>query len=292
KFGAFIGCSNYPECRYTRQLGSPADGEERSAIPAEGKILGDDPETGLPVTLQDGRFGPYVQRGKSENGEKPAGSSLPRGVEPEDVDLDLALRLLSLPREIGRHPESGQPILAGLGRYGPFVQHERTFANLEAFEDIFTVGLNRAVALIAEKQNRGHRRRAAAPLRDLGPHPEGGGPVHVLAGRYGPYVKFGKINATLPKNVSPHSITLEEAIALIKTKSTGKTVKSAKPKSGKPKSGKPKPAEAGSEKVTAKRKPVPKTANGVSAARSRPATGKKSTRKAATRKNGKPAGHA
>src|SRR5262249_40641553 len=259
KFGAFIGCSNYPECRYTRQLGSPADGEERSAIPAEGKILGDDPETGLPVTLQDGRFGPYVQRGKSENGEKPAGSSLPRGVAPDDVDLDLALKLLSLPREIGRHPETGQPILAGLGRYGPFVQHERTFANLESFEDIFSIGLNRAVALIAEKQNRGAGRHGAsqAALRDLGPHPAGGGSVQVLAGRYGPYVKFGKINATLPKTVTPEAVTLEEAVALIEAKAK-KPAKQAARKAKAPATETDKPAKKAVARKPAARKPTAK----------------------------------
>ena len=272
KFGAFIGCSNYPECRYTRQLGSPGDGEDKSAIPAEGKLLGDDPETGLPVTLQDGRFGPYVQLGKSENGEKPARSSLPKGVQPDDVDLELALKLLSLPREIGRHPETGQPILAGLGRYGPFVQHERTFANLESFEDIFTVGLNRAVTLIAEKQNRGPGRRGAsqAALRDLGPHPSGGGPVHVFAGRYGPYVKFGKINATLPKTTAPETVTLEEAVALIDAKAKNGKGRAARKPAGKAK------ATTGEAKKPASKaagkKPAKKAAAKAPAKRSRAAS--------------------
>ena len=272
KFGAFIGCSNYPDCRYTRQLGSPGDGEDKSAIPAEGKLLGDDPETGLPVTLQDGRFGPYVQLGKSENGEKPARSSLPKGVQPDDVDLELALKLLSLPREIGRHPETGQPILAGLGRYGPFVQHERTFANLESFEDIFTVGLNRAVTLIAEKQNRGPGRRGAsqAALRDLGPHPSGGGPVQVFAGRYGPYVKFGKINATLPKTTAPETVTLEEAVALIDAKAKNGKGRAARKPAGKAK------ATTGEAKKPASKaagkKPAKKAAAKAPAKRSRAAS--------------------
>jgi DNA topoisomerase-1 len=263
KFGAFIGCSNYPECRYTRQLGSPSDGEEKSAIPAAGKGLGDDPETGLPVTLHDGRFGPYVQLGKSENGEKPARSSLPKGAQPDDVDLKLALKLLSLPREIGRHPETGQPIVAGLGRYGPFVQHERTFANLESFEDIFTVGLNRAVTLIAEKQNRGPGRRGAGQtaLRDLGEHPEGGGPVQVFAGRYGPYVKFGKINATLPKSTAPETVTLAEAVALIDAKARngkgGRTARNPARKTKAPAAKKPaRKADAAPAKKAARKAPA------------------------------------
>jgi DNA topoisomerase-1 len=213
------------------------------------------------VTLQDGRFGPYVQLGKSENGEKPARSSLPKGAQPDGVDLELALKLLSLPREVGRHPETGQPIVAGLGRYGPFVQHERTFANLESFEDVFTIGLNRAVALIAEKQNRGAGRRGAgqAALRDLGPHPEGGGSVQVFAGRYGPYVKFGKINATLPKTTAPETVSLEEAVALIDAKARNgkgraarKPARNAKATATKAK----KPAKKAAARKPAKKAPV------------------------------------
>jgi DNA topoisomerase-1 len=214
KFGAFIGCSNYPDCRYTRQLGTP-DGEER-AIPAEGKLLGEDPETGKPVSLFDGRFGPYVQLGKAEDGEKPPRSSLPKGVGPDDVDLDLALKLLSLPREVGAHPEDGEMIKAGLGRYGPYLQHGKTYANIESYEDLFTVGINRAVSLLAERKARGPGRRAGAPapLKGLGDHPDGGA-VEVMAGRYGPYVRWGKVNATLPKSVSPDTVTLEQALAIV-----------------------------------------------------------------------------
>jgi len=213
KFGAFIGCSNYPECRYTRQLGS-GDDNAKEATPAEGVLLGEDPETGKPVTRHDGRFGPYVQRAALAESEKPARASIPKGVDPEGVDLDFALRLLSLPREVGLHPETGKPITAGLGRYGPFVQHEGTFANLGSYEDIFTVGINRAVDLLARRAGA----KKSSALRDLGPHPEGGGNVQVMSGRYGPYVKFGKTNATLPKDKSPETITLDEAVALIVAK--------------------------------------------------------------------------
>jgi len=231
KFGAFIGCSNYPDCRFTRQLGTAED-NGKEAAPIEGILLGADPETGKPVTRHDGRFGPYVQRAPVADGEKPARSSLPKGVGPESVDLDFALRLLSLPREVGLHPETSKPISAGLGRYGPFVLHEGTFANLDSYEEIFTVGLNRAVDLLARRAaGRGAAGKPAA-LRDLGAHPAGGGPVQVMSGRYGPYVKFGKVNATLPKGSSPETITLDEAVVLIAAKdgnsSGGK--KSARPK--------------------------------------------------------------
>ncbi len=221
KFGAFVGCSNYPECRYTRQLGTSGEGDAQ-AVPADGILLGEDPESGQQVTRHDGRFGPYVQLGKAEEGEKPPRASIPKSVKAEDVDLELALRLLSLPREVGLHPETGKPITAGLGRYGPFVLHEGVYANLADFEEIFTVGLNRAVDLIAEKQaSRGGRGQQSA-LKDLGPHPDGGGNVLVMDGRYGPYVKFGKVNATLPKEVTPDAVSMAQAVELIAAKGGGK----------------------------------------------------------------------
>jgi len=213
KFGAFIGCSNYPECRYTGQLGATGDGEAEQNGP---KVLGDDPATGLQVTLRTGRFGPYVQLGE---GEKPKRSSLPKGWDAADLDLEKALSLLSLPREVGLHPESGKPITAGIGRFGPFVQHEGTFANLPSADEVFTVGINRAVSLIAEKAERGGRGRgAAAPGRTLGEHPTAGGPIVVRDGRYGPYVSHGKVNATLPRGSDPAALDLDAAVALIAAK--------------------------------------------------------------------------
>src|SRR5215204_3336501 len=186
KFGAFIGCSNYPECRYTRQFSVPAPGEE--AADSGTRVLGMDPESGLEVTVRGGRFGPYVQLGEAVNGEKPKRTGLPKGTDPASVDLAMALKLLSLPREVGRHPESGEPIVAGLGRYGPYIQHGKTYANLEPGDDVLNIGLNRAVTLIAEKVlNPGRGRRAQAPGRVLGDHPEKGGEIVVRAGRYGPY---------------------------------------------------------------------------------------------------------
>lgn len=215
KFGAFIGCSNYPECRYTRQLGvSEGDGEAESAD----KQLGLNPATGLAVWLKNGRFGPYVEELAAEgSSDKPKRSSLPKGWIASAMDLEKALRLLSLPREVGKHPDDGKVITAGLGRFGPFVLHDGTYANLENADEVFDVGLNRAVAILADKRAGGGRpqRAAAAALAELGNHPEDGKPIRVLSGRFGPYIKHGDTNANVPKGKDPAAITLEEALALI-----------------------------------------------------------------------------
>ena len=232
RYGAFVGCTNYPDCRYTRQF-SESDqpvGEEASS---DGKLLGEDPETGLPVTLRTGRFGPYVQLGDVEEDKKPKRSSVPKDYDPQTVDLKLALELLSLPRIIGNHPETDKPIKANFGRYGPYIEHDGSYANLESGPDVFTVGINRAVTLLAEKKSAGPRQRASV-LKELGEHADLTGPVQVMSGRYGPYVKNGKINATLPKSADPETITLEEAVALVKAKAekggAKKTRARAKPK--------------------------------------------------------------
>src|SRR6266446_1206602 len=212
KFGAFVGCSNYPECRYTRPLA--ADGEASAD-----RVLGKDPETGLDVVVKAGRFGPYIQLGEPRDyaeGEKPNRAGIPKNLSPSDIGLDLALKLLSLPREIGRHPETGEPISAGLGRFGPFVRHGKTYASLEAGDEVFDIGLNRAVTLIAEKVAKGPsgRRFGADPGKPLGDHPTLGG-IAVKNGRYGAYVTAGGVNATIPSDKTPDTITLAEAIALI-----------------------------------------------------------------------------
>ncbi|MFA9549861.1 MAG: type I DNA topoisomerase [Hyphomicrobium sp.] len=246
KYGAFIGCGNYPECRYTRQLTDQNGGDGEAATP-DGKLLGHDPDTGLAVTLRKGRFGPYVQLGDGTEDEKPKRASVPRGVDAATLELEYALKLLSLPREVGLHPESGKPIVAGLGRYGPFVLHDGMYANLDSVEDVFTVGLNRAVALIAEKAAGGKSRfQRAKPtvLKELGEHPDGG-PIQVLSGRYGPYVKHASVNATIPNGKDPAAITVEEAVELIAAraakgskkpakKATKKTARKAPAKSAKP----------------------------------------------------------
>jgi DNA topoisomerase-1 len=217
KFGAFVGCSNYPECNYTRPLAAGADdGNERPGV----RVLGTDPDTGDEVSLRDGRFGPYLQLGE---GAKPKRSSLPKGLKPEDVTLDKALALLSLPREVAKHPTSGEPILAGIGRYGPYVQHGKTYANIGRDDDILEIGANRAIDLIVAKESgaSGQRRFGApGPGRELGEHPKGG-KVTVKDGRYGAYVNWGKVNATLPKDSDVAGFTLAQALALIEAKQSG-----------------------------------------------------------------------
>ena len=216
KFGAFIGCSNYPECKFTRQL--TANGGEAAAAgdrPGQ-RSLGTDPASGLDVTLRDGRFGPYIQLGE---GEKPKRSSLPKGLAPTALDLDMALALLALPREVTKHPTSGEPILAGIGRYGPYVQHGKTYANLNADDDVLTIGGNRAIDLVVAKElGRGERRGGAAPAgRVLGNHPDGA-PITLRDGRYGAYVNHGKTNATLPKDLASDTLTLADAVRMIDAK--------------------------------------------------------------------------
>ena len=259
KYGAFIGCGNYPECRYTRQLAD--QGGDPDAAGPDGKLLGYDPDTGLAVTLRTGRFGPYVQLGEAVGEEKPKRSSLPKGVDAATIDLEKALQLLSLPREVGLHPETGKPITAGLGRYGPFILHDGLYANLESIEDVFSVGLNRAVTLLAEKAAGGGKGRfqRAKPtvLKDLGEHPAGG-KIQVLDGKYGPYVSHDKVNATVPKGTDPATLSIDEAVRLLQeriAKGGGKKpVRKAK-------AAKSKPAEANGGKPAAKAgKPAAKPA--------------------------------
>jgi len=213
RFGAFIGCSNYPECKFTRQLSA------NGAASAD-KVLGKDPETGLDVAIKTGRFGTYLQLGEGSKEEKPKRAGIPKGWVVEDITLESALKLLSLPREIGKSPEDGEPILAGIGRFGPYVQHGKIYANLDSSEDVLTIGLNRAITLIAEKKaNPGKGRRFGAdPGRPLGDHPQRGGAILVKKGRYGPYVTNSGINATIPDNIVPDEITLDQAVALIEAR--------------------------------------------------------------------------
>jgi DNA topoisomerase I len=244
KFGAFVGCTNYPECRYTRPLAADS---EASAD----RVLGKDPETDRDVVVKAGRFGPYIQLGEPKDyaeNEKPKRAGIPKNTSPGDVDLEAALKLLSLPREVGRHPESGEPITAGLGRFGPFVKHDKTYASLEAGDDVFNIGLNRAVTLIAEKVAKGPsgRRFGADPGKPLGDHPSLGG-VALKSGRYGAYVTAGGVNATIPSDIAPpETITLAQAIALIDeraAKGGGKPKRGAK-KAAPAKKAKPEAADA------------------------------------------------
>ncbi|PWJ14414.1 type I DNA topoisomerase [Jannaschia seohaensis] len=267
--GAFIGCSNYPECRYTRPFGPPGmEGEQQG----EERMLGVEPESGLEVWLKSGRFGPYVQLGEaSEENKKPKRSSLPKSWTPESMDLEKGLQLLSLPRQVGIHPEDGQPIQANLGRFGPYVMHKRpedakpVYANLPSEDEVFTIGMNHAVQLLADKRAnpRGRGRAAAKPLKELGDHPESGGPVAVMEGRYGPYVKWDKVNATIPKGTDPDSVTMEQAMQWIAEKAA---------KAPKRKTAAKKPAA----KTTAAKKPAAKKAPAKKAAPKKAAASKTS----------------
>jgi len=250
--GAFIGCGNYPECRYTRPLSAPGDDDTAGL---DGKILGED--GGDLITLRIGRFGPYVQRGEAtEEQPKPPRASLPKGWAPDTLDLERALQLLSLPRQLGAHPEDGAPVETNLGRFGPYVKWNKTYANLPDPEEVFTIGMNRAVEVLAQKIARGPGRGAAAqPLKELGEHPDGG-PVQVMPGRYGPYVKWGKVNATLPKDQDPEAMTLELALPLIEAKASKGGKKKAAPKKAATKA----PAKKAAAKKPAAKKPAAKKA--------------------------------
>jgi DNA topoisomerase-1 len=256
KYGAFIGCSNYPECRYTRPMAGP-DGEGEAAENGD-RELGHNPETNQPVSLKIGRFGPYVEEPGGE-GEKPRRSSLPKGWAPAELTLSQALRLLALPRTVGIHPEDGEPILAGLGRYGPYVQHGKTYANVADIDEVFEVGLNRAVTLLAEKRAGGGRpqRGQAAALKDLGAHPETGSPVRVLSGRFGPYIAADGINANVPKGTDPSAVTMEQAVALLAERAAKgggkKPVKKAAAKPAPKASAKPAVKKPAAKKVPAKK---------------------------------------
>jgi DNA topoisomerase-1 len=268
RYGSFVGCSNYPECKYTRQLAAGTGDAEATAgdggVVGGPRTLGKDPESGLDVTVRDGRFGAYVQLGE---GEKPKRQSLPKGMTRDAVDLDTALVLLSLPREVARHPESGEPILAGIGRFGPYVQHGKTYANIGKDDDVLSIGANRAIDLIVTKESGGGFRRGGATAgRVVGDHPDGGA-VTVRDGKYGPYVNHGSVNANLPKGTAPDTVTLDQALALIKARieAGGGKAKparrgAAKASASKASASKASPSKAGKAKTTKTKASKPKAA--------------------------------
>ncbi|HVE00866.1 MAG TPA: topoisomerase C-terminal repeat-containing protein, partial [Sphingomicrobium sp.] len=200
RFGAFVACSNYPDCKYTQKFGQGGD-QAQSDGPTE---LGDG------ILLKSGRFGPYVERGDKR-------ASIPKDVPLEDVTTEVAERLLSLPREIGPHPESGKPITASIGRYGPYLAHDGKYARLGSTAEVFETGMNAAVSKLADAASGAGRKGSASrePVAVLGKHPANGGEIKVMAGRYGPYVTDGSTNATLPKGMEPNAVTLDEAVRLI-----------------------------------------------------------------------------
>ncbi|MBW8753033.1 MAG: type I DNA topoisomerase [Sphingomonadales bacterium] len=215
RYGAFVACSNYPECRFTRKFAQPG-GNGEDAGEGDG-VLGKHPETGEEISRKAGRFGPYIQMGEGKEAKR---SSIPKDIPGGELTLDWAVKLLDLPREIGVHPESGKPITASIGRYGPYLAHDGKYAKLRATAEVFETGMNAAVAKLADAANGGGRaaRAAAEPLKTFGPHPTSGGEVKLMAGRYGPYVTDGTTNATLPRDKQPEALTAEEAMTLIDEK--------------------------------------------------------------------------
>ena len=215
--GGFIGCSRYPDCNYTRNFGSDSQF-------IDARVLGED--AGDQISLRSGRYGPFVQRGEAGDGNRPPRASIPKGWKVDEIDLRKALQLLSLPRNVGNHPEDGQPIEAGIGRYGPYVRHGNVYANLKDANEVWTIGMNRAVEeLSIRAASRKGGQSAPEPMRKLGDHPERGGEIRIMDGRYGPYVKWDKINATIPKDTSPNEVTMEMAVKMIEKKAAAKAVR-------------------------------------------------------------------
>lgn len=274
KFGAFIGCSNYPTCNYTRPLVVAAAGDDAAQAGDTGpRILGNDPATGLPVTVRRGPYGMYVQLGpapgaaaeetpkgkKAKNADKPKRVSLPKSENAAEITLDRALLWLSLPRMVGVHPETKTDVLAGIGRFGPYLKHDGRFKSIPKDDDVLYIGLNRAVDLLASAPGGGGKGRAV-PGRALGDHPSGG-PITVHGGRYGTYVKHGKVNATI-RDAAPEAVTLEQAITALAAKAPkGKPVK-AKAAPAK----QPEPKEKATGKKPAAKKPAAKKAPAKKAA--------------------------
>jgi DNA topoisomerase-1 len=245
RFGAFVACSNYPECKYSRRFAQKG-GEENGG--GEDEVLGQDPATDLDVTRKNGRFGPYVQLGDGKEAKR---ASIPKDVPSEDFGLEWALKLLSLPREVGKHPETGNAITASIGRYGPYLAHDGKYARLKTTAEVFETGMNAAVAKLADAAAGGGRARGGSrePLQNFGAHPESGAEVKLMEGRFGPYVTDGVTNATLPKAVDPATLTLEKAVELL-------AERAAKG----PSKGKGRAKKAPAKKAPAKKKAVAKKA--------------------------------
>ncbi len=255
--GAFLGCSNYPECKHTMPLAAAGDGA--GGLDAGPREIGVDVASGEKVSLRRGPYGVYVQLGE---GEKPKRQGLPKDMDPSTIDLDTAMRLLSLPRDIGAHPESGEMIQAGIGRFGPYLKHGAAYKNLPAGDDVLNIGINRAVELLAQAKGSrfgGKGGAGAAPLRTLGNHPSGE-EITVHSGRYGPYAKLGRVFATIPKAMDPATITLEQAIELVDKKAAaGGGTKGRGRKAAPAKAAKAKPETKAKAKPAAK-KPAAKKA--------------------------------
>lgn len=261
RYGAFIGCSNYPECQFTRRLTaeSAEDGDGSSTLKDGMRLLGQHPQTGEDITVRQGPWGLYVQQGEPDPADKkakPRRASLPKGMDGASITLDQAVGLLSLPRLVGLHPETGEPIEAGLGRFGPYVKMGAVYGSLDKDDDVLTVGLNRAVDALAKK---------LASIRNLGNHPKDGEPVMVRKGRFGPYAQHGQVVATLPRGTDMDEVTLDEAVALLADK------------------GKPLKAKAGAKKAPAKKKAATKTTTAKATTKTPAKTGTKTATKSTTK---------
>ena len=221
--GAFIGCSNYPECKFTRPLSKSKANEQFSL--AEPKLIGKN-DNDKDIFLKSGRFGPYLQyekieeeaitkkkkKKKKKENDNFRNVSIPKGLDIDQIDLDKAKYLCSLPKVIGQHPENGKDITVNSGRFGPYLKCENKSARLENVEDLFTIGLNRAITLIAEAKP---GRISSSLIKDLGEHPEDKKPVRIMKGQYGPYIKYKSLNATIPEEKDPLEVNMEEALILI-----------------------------------------------------------------------------
>ncbi|PKR54466.1 type I DNA topoisomerase [Thalassospira marina] len=276
KFGAFLGCSNYPDCNYTRPMVANDNAGDTAELDGGPKVLGVDAATGKEITLRKGPYGVYVQLGEEEtvegkNGKpkkvKPKRTSLPKGLEPSVVDLTKAEELLTLPRDVGVFPETGETIKANVGRFGPYVQAGSIFASLKADDDVLTIGENRAITLIADKREKAGK--------EIGKHPDDNEPIFLAEGRWGPFVKHKKTNANLPRDTKKEDVTLEMAIAALKEKEAKSGTKSGKTAA----SGAKKTAEkkAPAKKAPAKKAPAKKTTA------KKPAAKKTTTKKAAAK---------
>ena len=226
--GAFIGCSNYPECKFTRPLSKAKAAAQYNL--AEPKLIGQN-DFGKDIYLKNGRFGPYLQyekeieieneaekkkkkkkKKKVKENEHLRNVSIPKGIEVDNVDLKQAKYLCSLPKVLGQHPDTGKDITLNSGRFGPYLKCENKSARLENVEELFTIGINRAVTMIAEAKP---GRISSSIIKDLGEHPEDKKPVRVMKGQFGPYIKYKSLNATIPEEKDPNDLTMEEALILI-----------------------------------------------------------------------------
>ena len=221
RFGAFVGCTNYPDCKFTRPISHKKVKEVFDDI-----ILGIDEATSKEIKLLNGRFGPYIQLGNIEGKEKPKRATIPKDISPKEIDLEKAKLLLSLPRKIGDHPETGNEIFVNYGRYGGYLTCDNKNASLEDSSEVFDIGINRAVTLLANAKP--GRLKSSSELKTLGDHPTDGKPIKVMKGKFGPYVKYKTINATIPDSFDPETIELDEAIELIDKKMDKKPKKKKK----------------------------------------------------------------